>query len=182
MARALGTLVLLVSTGLAFQFFILLRTDLYAVLTIGLGCLNLTRVNQLLIERTIRALTANETKELEEAHRQRPPHRHLLPLAVSHRRGIRQLVFLRILPRLDPHHHRLDRQRPYPRHTDPARFWDAHPRQTRHNAIPAPRLLMFARERHRQLRSNVPAGPSDDPAMLSEPTAEPWPKPSNNAG
>jgi len=69
-ARLLAALVLLVSTGLAFQFFIFIRTDIYAVLAIGFGCLNLTRINHLLLKRALRPLSASEARELEEAHPQ----------------------------------------------------------------------------------------------------------------
>jgi putative peptide zinc metalloprotease protein len=69
-AKLLPALVLLTVTGLAFQFFVFLRTDLYGVLTVGLGCRNLTRTNQLMIKRALHRLRPEEASELEQAHPQ----------------------------------------------------------------------------------------------------------------
>ena len=44
-----------------------LRTDLYAVLVTGLGCVNLTRVSRLRMARHYRRLTAHEERELTAA-------------------------------------------------------------------------------------------------------------------
>jgi hypothetical protein len=68
-AKLIAALVVVTITGLAFQFFIFLRTDLYGVFVTLLGCVNLTRVNRLLIKRTLVGLTPNEQQELADAHR-----------------------------------------------------------------------------------------------------------------
>jgi hypothetical protein len=65
--RLLSALVLVMATKIAAQFFLFLRTDVYAVLVVLLGCLNLSRVTHLLLMRRFRSLTAAEAKELEEA-------------------------------------------------------------------------------------------------------------------
>lgn len=66
--RCLGALVLLTTLGLAFQFLVFLRTDLYAVLTTVLGCRNLYRVNWLTLKRLVIGLPLAEAAELEQAH------------------------------------------------------------------------------------------------------------------
>ena len=48
-SRLLAALIAVTLVGLVFQFFICMRTDMYAVLVTWLGCLNLTRVTQLLL-------------------------------------------------------------------------------------------------------------------------------------
>ena len=57
-------------SGLVFQFFIFLRTDLYAVLVTWLGCLNLTRVTQLLLQQRLPWMRGRGGDELAEASRQ----------------------------------------------------------------------------------------------------------------
>jgi putative peptide zinc metalloprotease protein len=52
---------------ISLQFLVFLRTDIYAVLVIGIGCLNLTRISKLLMARRYRALTADEAAELDSA-------------------------------------------------------------------------------------------------------------------
>lgn len=53
--------------GISVQFLVFLRSDLYAVLVIGLGCLNLTRVSRLRTKRRFRTLTSSEERELASA-------------------------------------------------------------------------------------------------------------------
>jgi putative peptide zinc metalloprotease protein len=52
---------------ISWQFFVFLRTDIYAVLATGLGCLNLTRISRLRLARRYRRLTAEEAAELGAA-------------------------------------------------------------------------------------------------------------------
>jgi hypothetical protein len=66
-ARLILALMLLRMTGIAFQFMVFLRTDLYAVLVIGLDCVQLTRTTQLALKRTLRRLRPHEATELAEA-------------------------------------------------------------------------------------------------------------------
>jgi putative peptide zinc metalloprotease protein len=65
--RLIAALAASTVVGLAFQFFIFLRTDLYAVLVTRLGCLNLTRVTQLVLKRSVRELPERERFELDQA-------------------------------------------------------------------------------------------------------------------
>jgi hypothetical protein len=67
LVRFLGTLVLLNLVGIAFQAFMFVRTDLYAVLITALGCRNLYRVNLLTLKRPF-GLSSAERAELEAAH------------------------------------------------------------------------------------------------------------------
>lgn len=66
--RLLGLVVLLKVIGLCFQFFVFMRTDLYAVLVTVLGCRNLTRVSRLALKDKFVALSPDEHRELAEAH------------------------------------------------------------------------------------------------------------------
>jgi molybdopterin/thiamine biosynthesis adenylyltransferase len=66
-ARLLSALVLVPLSGIVFQFFVFLRTDLYAVLAVGLGCLNLTEVNALRWRRLLGRLSDEEASVLAEA-------------------------------------------------------------------------------------------------------------------
>jgi len=68
LVRFLGVLVLVNVIGLAFQAFVFLRTDLYAVLMTAFGCRNLYRINQLYLKSKLRKLGTAETQELDEAH------------------------------------------------------------------------------------------------------------------
>jgi putative peptide zinc metalloprotease protein len=67
LSQLLAALVLLQVFAISFQFVLFLRTDLYAVLITGLGCLNLTKVSQLRMARRYRRLSASEEQELESA-------------------------------------------------------------------------------------------------------------------
>jgi hypothetical protein len=69
LARLIGALILLRLTGIAFQFLVFLRTDLYAVLVIGLDCVALTRTTQLTLRRLLGRLTPQQTRELAAADR-----------------------------------------------------------------------------------------------------------------
>jgi len=53
--------------AISWQFFVFLRTDVYAVLAVGLGCLNLTRISRLAMARRYRRLTPTERSELGAA-------------------------------------------------------------------------------------------------------------------
>lgn len=66
--RLLAALVILEITEMSMQFLVFMRTDLYAVLVIALGCRNLWRVNQLVVKRRFLRLSAEEARELAEAH------------------------------------------------------------------------------------------------------------------
>jgi len=52
---------------ISYQFLVFLRTDIYAVLVTGLGCLNLTRISKLRMALRYRRLTTAETAELSTA-------------------------------------------------------------------------------------------------------------------
>jgi hypothetical protein len=65
--RLLAALVVTHILAISWQFFVFLRTDIYAVLAVGLGCLNLTRISRLRMTRRYRRLTAAETAELAAA-------------------------------------------------------------------------------------------------------------------
>lgn len=54
--------------GLLWQTMLFLRTDLYAVLVNGLGCVNLYRTTYLWLLRRVRRLNEAEARELAEAH------------------------------------------------------------------------------------------------------------------
>lgn len=67
LARLIMALIALKVAGIVFQFFIFLRTDLYAVLVSWCGCLNLTRVTQLLLTQHIKPLPEHDRDELSQA-------------------------------------------------------------------------------------------------------------------
>jgi hypothetical protein len=50
------------------QFWIFARTDLYAVLITATGCVNLLRVNHLMVRRAVRRTTPEQERELAESH------------------------------------------------------------------------------------------------------------------
>ena len=54
--------------AIASQFFVFVRTDVYAILVTATGCVNLFRVNQLLARRALRLLSSDQERELAEAH------------------------------------------------------------------------------------------------------------------
>jgi hypothetical protein len=66
--RFLAALVLLEVTEMTMQFLVFMRTDLYAVLVVALGCRNLWRTNRLVVKRRLMRLSTEETAELAEAH------------------------------------------------------------------------------------------------------------------
>lgn len=53
--------------SISMQFVVFLRTDIYAVLVVGLGCQNLTKISRLRMMRWYRALTEAEQEELGKA-------------------------------------------------------------------------------------------------------------------
>jgi hypothetical protein len=66
-SRVLAALALWQVTGISAQFVVFLRTDLYAVLVTGLGCLSLTRTSKLRMARRYRRLSRAEEQELAAA-------------------------------------------------------------------------------------------------------------------
>jgi hypothetical protein len=67
LSRLIMALIASTVAGIVFQFFIFLRTDLYAVLITSLGCVNLTRVTRLLIRQSVTHLRERERDELEQS-------------------------------------------------------------------------------------------------------------------
>jgi hypothetical protein len=67
-ARALAALTFVQVAALMSQFWIFVRTDVYALLVTATGCVDLFRVNQLLMRRTLRLITPEQRAELAEAH------------------------------------------------------------------------------------------------------------------
>jgi len=65
--RLIAALIVTHVLSISWQFFVFLRTDVYAVLAVGIGCLNLTRISRLRMARRYRRLTAAETAELAAA-------------------------------------------------------------------------------------------------------------------
>ena len=65
--RLIAALIVTHVLTISWQFFVFLRTDIYAVLATGLGCLNLTRVSRLRMAQRYRRLTAAEAAELAGA-------------------------------------------------------------------------------------------------------------------
>lgn len=63
-ARVTAAVVFLVVSGMAWQFLVFFRTDLYAVLVVATGCRNLWRVKTLLLRRAVGRLTPEEAIEL----------------------------------------------------------------------------------------------------------------------
>lgn len=69
-ARLTAALIVTHVFAISWQFFIFLRTDIYAVLVIGLGCLNMTKISQLQIASRYRRLNSAEVDELATASKQ----------------------------------------------------------------------------------------------------------------
>ncbi len=67
LARLFAALVVALVVSVSLQFIVFLRTDMYAVLITGLGCVNLTRVSRLRMTRVYRRLTAAEEREFANA-------------------------------------------------------------------------------------------------------------------
>jgi len=67
-ARVLAALTFVQIAALMSQFWIFVRTDVYAVLVTATGCINLFRVNQLMVRRALRIMTADQERELRDAH------------------------------------------------------------------------------------------------------------------
>jgi putative peptide zinc metalloprotease protein len=67
MARLIAALIVTHILSISWQFFIFLRTDIYAVLATGLGCLNLTEISRLWMARRYRKLSPAEAAELAAA-------------------------------------------------------------------------------------------------------------------
>jgi putative peptide zinc metalloprotease protein len=65
----LAALVLVEVAALVTQFFVFLRTDVYAVMTALLGCTNLSLTTRLLLRRSVRALTPDQGSQLAAASR-----------------------------------------------------------------------------------------------------------------
>jgi putative peptide zinc metalloprotease protein len=66
--RILAALTFVQIAALISQFWIFVRTDAYAVLITATGCVNLFRVNQLMVRRALRISTAEQERELRESH------------------------------------------------------------------------------------------------------------------
>jgi len=64
---ALGLVVVLQTFAIGWQFFLVMRTDLYAVLVTVLGCSNLYRVKNLYLKKCLRLLSRPEAEELAAA-------------------------------------------------------------------------------------------------------------------
>jgi putative peptide zinc metalloprotease protein len=67
LARLFAALVVALVVSVSLQFVVFLRTDIYAVLITGLGCVNLTRISRLRMARIYRRLTATEEREFANA-------------------------------------------------------------------------------------------------------------------
>lgn len=67
LARLLAATVVALVLSVSLQFVVFLRTDIYAVLITGLGCVNLTRVSRLRIARACRRLTDAQEREFASA-------------------------------------------------------------------------------------------------------------------
>jgi hypothetical protein len=67
LARLIVALVAQAVVAIMFQFFVFLRTDIYALISTCLGCMNLTRTTQLLLRRQVLTLTARDQDELDHA-------------------------------------------------------------------------------------------------------------------
>ena len=65
--RLIAALIVTHVLAISWQFFVFPRTDVYAVLAVGLGCLNLTRISRLRMARRYRRLTPAESAELAAA-------------------------------------------------------------------------------------------------------------------
>lgn len=62
-----GALAFVMVGRIVTQFWIFMRTDMYAVLLTATGCVNLWRVNQLMLKRTFRRINEDERRELADA-------------------------------------------------------------------------------------------------------------------
>ena len=67
-ARLLAALTFVQVAALVSQFWIFVRTDVYALLITATGCVNLFRVNQLMVRRALRIITSEQERELRDAH------------------------------------------------------------------------------------------------------------------
>jgi putative peptide zinc metalloprotease protein len=67
LARLIAALIVTHTLSISWQFFIFLRTDIYAVLATGLGCLNLTEISRLWMARRYRKLSPEEAAGLAAA-------------------------------------------------------------------------------------------------------------------
>jgi hypothetical protein len=67
MARLIAALIVTHILSISWQFLVFLRTDIYAVLATGLGCLNLTKISRLRMGRRYRKLNPAEAAELAAA-------------------------------------------------------------------------------------------------------------------
>jgi len=67
-ARLLAALTFVQVAALMSQFWIFVRTDVYALLITATGCVNLFRVNQLVLRRALRIATPEQERELRDAH------------------------------------------------------------------------------------------------------------------
>lgn len=66
-SRLITALIVEQVIGISMEFLVFLRSDLYAVLVVGLGCLSLTRISRLQTKRRFRTLTRAEQRELATA-------------------------------------------------------------------------------------------------------------------
>ena len=66
--RALAALTFVQVAAITSQFWIFVRTDVYALLVNATGCVNLFRVNQLMVRRALRLTTPEQDRELGESH------------------------------------------------------------------------------------------------------------------
>jgi putative peptide zinc metalloprotease protein len=69
LGRLLAALVAALVISMSLQFVVFLRTDIYAVLITGLGCVNLTRISRLRMARAYRRLSSTEEREFAAASR-----------------------------------------------------------------------------------------------------------------
>jgi hypothetical protein len=67
-SRPLAALTFVEFVALVSQVWIFARTDVYAVFVTATGCVNLFRVNQLMVRRVVRRLTPAQERELAESH------------------------------------------------------------------------------------------------------------------
>jgi putative peptide zinc metalloprotease protein len=65
--RLIAALIVTHVLAISWQFFVFLRTDIYAVLATGLGCLNLTEISRLRMARRYRKLNSAESAALAAA-------------------------------------------------------------------------------------------------------------------
>jgi hypothetical protein len=67
-SRVLAAVTFVQVAALMSQFWIFVRTDVYALLVTATGCVNLFRVNQLMLRRALRIVTSEQERELRDAH------------------------------------------------------------------------------------------------------------------